>query len=1306
MTKLIKLSAVISLTTTALSLVPLVAHAGFYDTNLAPLIVKCPQFTSSTAQIRYFAQTYALWEGGRFYFNGQCFEPGTLKDTIYAEDASKQGDPTTQPSIPSGPPKGNGDLTCPGSIIKVDTRAVGETIDVPGAPFKLIYLSNRVRGRLVENTIKIPVSETNSAVTGFIVSGTYAGTRTFSASYGNVPGQVHTFTFDGNDSSGNPLSGMTTVNFAVGYQVAGKTIPVNFSRAVGHYLTETQAMGGWLPDIYHRYDLSQGTLETASGIISKRQGMTVSSELTVFSDDNSEAYVFDSSTGRHLRTLYGKTGATKFTFNHDVNGYLTSIQDAFGQTTTFQRASNQLYRIDVPGGRQHAVYLDANNYMNRFQAQGGNSYYMTYTAAGLLLTYTTPLSRVSTFTYDSIGYLMSDTHSGGSSTTLSDTKVLIGTHTQRQITATSASGVAIQRQVMNSFLAPNNEYHVGQGSPGLYTYKRDSDKATSEERPTYVTATNSRQDPRFSFRSDYTGRNSINVGGQYFATDTQRFATLSTPTDPFSITSETERTTTGADVWTKTYTATDRSTLMVSPEGRTSVEKMDLYQRPISTTQGSLAPNLFSYRSDGRLSATSQGARETKYLYDVNGYLNATTDALGRSTLSNYNQIGQLVSSVSADGRRLSYAYDLDGNLLTIKPQGKPVHTFVYNAKNLISDYVSPTVSGSSTVHYDYDNDKRMTLLTRADTRTIGYTYSTSHQNIASLVTASGNLNFTYDATTTDPKALSNGIYSTKEQRTYLGPYLKSSTQQDIAATTAYWGKIDFGYDGRFRVASITLRDSTTNPRSAVLQYDRDSLVTIVGDLTIEREKNLGKVSSLTVGKVRANFTYDSVYGELAAIDYLAFGKSIVQRKYKRDLLGRIAEESSGTGRTFDRLLYDRGGRFTGRTNTNSSQPISNFQYDGNGNRIVSSENGVSKKAAFDNQDRMISQAGATYSYSLDGELATKVVGGLTTSYAYDAFGNLRTVTLPNKTITYGYDGSQRRVWRAENGTVTSRYLYLDQYRIAAELDAAGAFKKRFYFGDSPNVPDLMVDASGVNFVLAKDSRGSVVAVINSSTGAVVQQITYSEWGQILADTNPGFQPFGFTGGLYDADAGLVHLGARDYDAEVGRFISKDPILFAGGDTNLYGYTFNDPVNFIDPSGHFGIAGAAVGFLSGGLGGYITGGFWGGVGGAVVGAGVGALNPLGANAAGAFAGGVVSSLLGQVLGNAVAQQPLLSIDPSLAIASGFGGSTAALATRAAAAAGLTGVGVETGLATGADLLFNIPANNLSPGPYNFGRMCK
>ncbi|MGH8491383.1 MAG: RHS repeat-associated core domain-containing protein [Gammaproteobacteria bacterium] len=77
----------------------------------------------------------------------------------------------------------------------------------------------------------------------------------------------------------------------------------------------------------------------------------------------------------------------------------------------------------------------------------------------------------------------------------------------------------------------------------------------------------------------------------------------------------------------------------------------------------------------------------------------------------------------------------------------------------------------------------------------------------------------------------------------------------------------------------------------------------------------------------------------------------------------------------------------------------------------------------------------------------------------------------------------------------------------------------------------------------------------------------YDEWGRVTLDTNPGFQPFGFAGGLYDRDTRLVRFGARDYDPETGRWTAKDPIRFAGGDTNLYGYVLNDPINLTDPDG-------------------------------------------------------------------------------------------------------------------------------------------
>lgn len=58
--------------------------------------------------------------------------------------------------------------------------------------------------------------------------------------------------------------------------------------------------------------------------------------------------------------------------------------------------------------------------------------------------------------------------------------------------------------------------------------------------------------------------------------------------------------------------------------------------------------------------------------------------------------------------------------------------------------------------------------------------------------------------------------------------------------------------------------------------------------------------------------------------------------------------------------------------------------------------------------------------------------------------------------------------------------------------------------------------------------------------------------------------------GLRDNDTGLVRFGYRDYDPDIGRWTAKDPILFAGGDTDLYGYCLNDPINLVDPYGLMG----------------------------------------------------------------------------------------------------------------------------------------
>jgi len=173
------------------------------------------------------------------------------------------------------------------------------------------------------------------------------------------------------------------------------------------------------------------------------------------------------------------------------------------------------------------------------------------------------------------------------------------------------------------------------------------------------------------------------------------------------------------------------------------------------------------------------------------------------------------------------------------------------------------------------------------------------------------------------------------------------------------------------------------------------------------------------------------------------------------------------------------------------------------------------------------------------------------------------------RVVGYVVDGQDRRVGKKVDGVLVQGFLYQDQLNPVAELDGSNNVVSRFVYGTKINVPDYVVKG-GVTYRIISDHLGSVRLVVDVATGDVVQRIDYDEFGVVLLDTNPGFQPFGFAGGLYDVDTRLVRFGARDYDPDTGRWTAKDPIRLSGGDTNLYVAVRNDPINRIDPAGLYG----------------------------------------------------------------------------------------------------------------------------------------
>jgi RHS repeat-associated protein len=315
-------------------------------------------------------------------------------------------------------------------------------------------------------------------------------------------------------------------------------------------------------------------------------------------------------------------------------------------------------------------------------------------------------------------------------------------------------------------------------------------------------------------------------------------------------------------------------------------------------------------------------------------------------------------------------------------------------------------------------------------------------------------------------------------------------------------------------------------------------------------------------------YTYNS-YGEV--INYTAAypaGLSF-QISYTRDALGRITAKTeiiNGITTTWG-YSYDQAGRLI--ETTKNGDLWASYSYDLNGNRVAKTTQSGTISATYDAQDRLLNYGNYTYSYTANGELETKTdtTTGQTTTYEYDVLGNLKKVVLPDGTlIEYIVDGKNRRVGKKVNGTLQRQWIYDGQLRPVAELNASGTVTATLVYGTHINIPDYIVK-SGVTYRVITDHLGSLRFVINTSTGAVAQRMDYDDWGNVLVNTAPDFTPFGFAGGMYDSQTKLTRFGARDYDAEVGRWTTKDPIGFGGNTGNLYLYVENDSVNLLDPEG-------------------------------------------------------------------------------------------------------------------------------------------
>ena len=268
---------------------------------------------------------------------------------------------------------------------------------------------------------------------------------------------------------------------------------------------------------------------------------------------------------------------------------------------------------------------------------------------------------------------------------------------------------------------------------------------------------------------------------------------------------------------------------------------------------------------------------------------------------------------------------------------------------------------------------------------------------------------------------------------------------------------------------------------------------------------------------------------------------------------------------------YDTAGRLQ-RTNLNGSL-YAQYGYDTNGNRLTKTTTSQTITGTYDAQDRLLAYGNYVFTYTANGELETKTdtATSETTTYTYDVLGNLKNVVLPDSTlIEYVVDGRNRRVGKKVNGTLERSWIYDGQLRPVAELDGSGVLTAQYVYATHINVPDYVIKGATTYRVIT-DHLGSLRFVIDTATGTIAQRMDYDDWGNVLVNTAPDFTPFGFAGGMYDSQTKLVRFGARDYDAETGRWTAKDPIAPGIVGFNAYEYVWGKPNSLYDPSGLWGL---------------------------------------------------------------------------------------------------------------------------------------
>jgi RHS repeat-associated protein len=435
--------------------------------------------------------------------------------------------------------------------------------------------------------------------------------------------------------------------------------------------------------------------------------------------------------------------------------------------------------------------------------------------------------------------------------------------------------------------------------------------------------------------------------------------------------------------------------------------------------------------------------------------------------------------------------------------------------------------------NYTNDTMGRPTTVTYPDSSTVTFAYD-ANGNRTSTTESTGTTTWAYNAlnlVTSETKGTDSISYG------YDAGGRKTS-QTDQAGVT-----VTYGYDGMNRLTSAS-RGPTWN---ASYSYDSNS------NLVSQTNPN---GTTVTLGHNSADWLTSVVNKKSDGTTLSSFTYA-----YNTDGLRSSVTEADGSQVTYG---YDALHRLTSEVRTGTSPYNISYGYDPAGNRLNKVLNGVGTSYTYDDANRLLSAGGTTYSWNANGNLLSKTEGGVTTNFSYNFDDQLVSISGPTS-VSFAYDGVGRRVSRTASGATTT-FLF-DNRLITTEKQGA-ALVAHYTFGR-----DRVSRDDGTNFLYyLVDGLGSTRQLTDANE-AVAASYLFEGFGILLAQSGSAANAYKFAGAWSyrdDGDAGLLHVGARYYDAQVGRFITADTLLGTVYDPqtlNRYIYVVNSPITLVDPSG-------------------------------------------------------------------------------------------------------------------------------------------